>query len=151
MKQQLLLLEDVHGLGRKGDIVSAKAGYTRNWLLPKKKCIFATQQTIMTQKKLKEERETQAEKDKTESKEFAKKLESTSFEFTVNVEHGNKLYGSVTALEIAKCLTEKGYSIDKKTVFLPKPIKSLGEKKVILQLKEGIEAHITVNIVPKNV
>lgn len=149
MKQQLLLLEDVDGLGRSGDIVSAKPGFTRNFLLPQKKAVIADKRTLRMQVRLKEERLKKAAVDRQESESMAAKLAGLILDIEVKVDPEGKMYGSVTMLDIARLLQENGYEIERKNVVLPQPIKMPGTYQIQLKLKEGVTAAFTLEIKPE--
>lgn len=150
MKQQLLLLKDVDGLGRKGEIIArAKPGFVRNFLLPYGYAVAADKHTVKLQERLKEERAKQAEIDLKESHALASKLKDLVLEQEVKVDTEGKMYGSVTHLEIAKLLQDLGHPVERKSILLPGPLKKLGEHKVPLRLKEGVEAHIKLTLIPE--
>lgn len=149
MKQQLLLLEDVGGLGRTGDLVSAKPGYIRNFLLPKKKAVIADKHTLKLQVTLKKEREKQAASDRKEAKEMAERLVDFVITTEVKVDPEGKMYGSVTSLNIVQLMKENGHTIDRKQVELPNPIKTTGEHKINLKFKEDVSAFFTLKILPE--
>jgi len=151
MKQQLLLLEDVDALGKKGEIVTAKPGYIRNFLLPKKLAIIASANTLRKQERLRKERAQQAIVDRQESEELAKQIESVSLEIKVKVDPEGHMYGSVSAADIAHLFQEKGLPVDRKNVVLPKPIKETGAKTIPIKLKEGVNIVAYVNIVPEGI
>ncbi|MCB1084659.1 MAG: 50S ribosomal protein L9 [Chlamydiia bacterium] len=146
-KTELLLLEDVRNLGRKGELASAKPGFIRNYLLPQKKAVIADNRTIRMQEKLLEERAKQAVVDKKESEELAAKLKEKTFSTLVKNDSQGHLYGSVTVADIVKILEEQeGINIDRKHVIMPKPIKSLGVFEVELRLKEDIPATFKLKV-----
>jgi large subunit ribosomal protein L9 len=149
MKQQLLLLEDVDGLGRSGDVVTAKPGFIRNFLLPQKKAVHADINTLKMQARLKAEREKRAAIDQKEAEEYAVTLKGFVLTTEVKVDPEGRMYGSVNALEISRLMQAKGYSIDKKNVVLQQPIKNLGIHTVNLKLKEGVPATFTLEILPE--
>lgn len=109
MKQQLLLLEDIEGLGRSGDVVTARPGYVRNFLLPQQKAVIAGTRTLRLQAKLKEQRMIQAAEDKAESEKLAEMLKDIVLEFQVRVDPDNNMYGSVTIADIIAAAEEKKY------------------------------------------
>src|ERR1700722_13920807 len=115
MRQQLLLLEDVDGLGRSGDVVTAKPGFIRNFLLPQKKAVIADKRTLKMQTRLQEEREKRASVDRTEAEQFAEKMKDLVLTTVVKVDPEGKMYGSVTTTDVARMLQEKGYAIDRKS------------------------------------
>ncbi len=151
MKQQLLLLQDVDALGKKGEIVSAKPGYVRNFLLPKGFAIIATPHTLRKAERLKQERAEQAIIDRKESEELAIQIEGTSLETHVKVDPEGHMYGSVSALDIAKLFQEKGLPIERKSIQVTKPIKETGKHKILIKLKEEVMATCELFIIPEGV
>lgn len=139
-KHQLLLLEDVDGLGRSGDVVTAKPGFIRNFLLPKKMAVIASKHTLQMQEKLKEERSKRAVLDKKESEELAKKIDTMTFEIEVKVDPDGHMYGSVTSHDLVHLFEKEGFIVDRKNFLLAHPIKSIGEHTVPMRLKEGVTA-----------
>lgn len=146
MKQQLLLLDDVDGLGRSGDIVSAKPGFIRNFLLPQKKAVVADKRTLRMQARLKEERLKKAAIDRQEAEGMAARMTGLVIRIEVKVDPEGKMYGSVTMLDIARLLQEKDFEVERKNVLLPQPIKMPGTYQIQLKLKEGVVASFTLEI-----
>ena len=151
MKQQLLLLQDVDALGKKGDIVSAKNGYVRNFLLPKKLAVIASPNTLRKQEKLRQERAKQAIIDRKESEELAQQIESVILETRVKVDPEGHMYGSVSAADIALLFQEMGLPVERKFILLTRPIKITGVHKLSLKLKEGVAITCSLNIIPEGV
>lgn len=149
MKQQLLLLDDVDGLGRSGDVVTAKPGFIRNFLLPQKKAVIADKHTLKMQARLKEEREKRAAVDRKASEELAAKLADVVISTEVKIDPDGKMYGSVTSLDIARLMQEQGHPIERKHVMLSHPIKNLGRHTIELKLKEGVPASFTLEVTPE--
>lgn len=149
MKQQLLLIEDVESLGRKGEIVSAKPGYVRNFLLPRGLAVVASPNTLRKQEALRAEREKQAIIDREESEKLAKQLEGIVLEIKVKVDPEGHMYGSVAAVDIVRLFEEKGFPIERKYIQLNRPIKETGAHKISLKLKEGILVVCTLQIIPE--
>ena len=146
-KTQLLLLEDVTNLGRKGELATAKPGFIRNYLLPQKKAVIADKRTIRMQEQLKEERTKQAAEDKKEAVILAARLKSKTLSIKAKNDIQGHLYGSVNASEIVKILAEQeGIQLDRKNVLLPKPIKNVGVFEIHLRLKEEVPATFTLKI-----
>lgn len=145
-KRQLLLLQDVDGLGRSGDVVSAKPGYVRNFLLPQKKAVIADKHTLLLQADLKEKRAQRAIVDKKEAEGFALKLAECTLVSKVQVNPDGKMYGSVAAVEIAKLLQERGFDLKPQNILLTYPIKTLGRHIISLKLKEGVTAKVNLDI-----
>src|SRR3990167_727750 len=138
MKQSLLLLEDVAALGRKGEVVTAKPGYLRNYLLPRGLAVVATPNMLRKQESLRSEREKQAVVDRQEAQALADQLAGVTLEIKVKVDPEGHMYGSVSALDIAQLFQEKGLPIDKKAVLVSKPMKETGQHKISVRLKEGV-------------
>lgn len=149
MKQQLLLLQDVHGLGVKGQIVSAKPGYVRNYLLPKQFAVVATANTLRKKQKLEVEQAAQAVIDKKESEELAMQIESVPLEITVKVDPMNRMYGSVSAGDIAQIFVERGLPVERTSILLNKAIKEIGAHKIVINLKGGIQVTCNLTILPE--
>lgn len=151
MKQQLLLLQDVEALGKKGEIVSAKPGYVRNFLLPQGFAVVASPNTLRKQERLRAERSKQAIIDRRESEELAIQIEGTALEIRVKVDPEGHMYGSVSAADIALLFQEKSLPVDKKAVQVTKPIKETGVHKISIKLKEGITVVCQLSIIPEGI
>lgn len=147
----LLLLEDIHNVGRKGATVVVKPGFANNYLLPQKKAVVVNKHTLHLQARLQKERQQQAEKDLKQSEEMQKQLENKIFIFSAKVDSTGQLYGSVSALDIVHLLAKEGYSIEKKSIRLAHPIKVLGEYPVTVLLKEGITTRIVIKVEQESV
>lgn len=145
-KPQLLLLEDVTNLGRKGDLTIAKPGFVRNFLLPQKKAVIADKRTIRMQERLQEERAKQAAQDKKDAEVLADKLKDLTLSMTVKTDSQGHLYGSVAAIDIVKVLAGEGYEIDRKNVVLAKSIKTVGLYEIQLRLKENVPATFKLKV-----
>ena len=149
MRNQLLLLEDVEDLGRSGDVVSVKPGYSRNFLVPQKKAVVADKFTLRMQARLQEERSKQAQVDRAESEGLSKKLEGMVLGVEVKVDPDGHMYGSVSAVDIVNLFDVEGIKLEKRNVVLLHPIKSLGVHLIQLKLKEGIPAEVTLHVIPE--
>lgn len=149
MKQQLLLLTDVDGLGKKGEVVSARPGFVRNFLLPQQMAVIASPNMLRKQQKLREEREKQAIIDRKESEELARQIEAISLDIQVKVDPEGHMYGSVSAADIANLFVQRGLPLERRNIVLNKPIKQTGAHKLVAKLKEGISASFNLNIVPE--
>lgn len=146
-KNQLLLLEDIDGVGRSGDIVSVKPGFARNFLIPQQKALFAEKHTIRLQEKLKEERAKRAVEDKQHSEVISEQLQGKEISIAVKIDAEGHMYGSVSAQDIANLLKDQlNIHIEKRNVVLPKPIREIGEHGINLKLKEGIPAKVVLKI-----
>jgi large subunit ribosomal protein L9 len=147
MQNQLLLLEDVEDLGRSGDVVSVKPGYSRNFLVPQKKAVVADTFTLRLQARLKSERAQRAVQDKAESEAMAEKVNGMVLTTEVKVDPDGHMYGSVAAVDIVRLFDEAGVKLERRNIVLVHPIKSLGSHAIHLKLKEGVPAQVTLNIV----
>lgn len=144
---QILLLKDVEHLGRSGDVVRARPGYVRNFLLPQKLALVADARALSLQAKLQEERRKLAEQERKEAEKMATKIEGIQLRVDVKIDPMGHMYGSVTAQDIVKLLEEKNVVIDRRSVVLSQPIKRVGLFPVTLRLKEGVTAGISVEVV----
>jgi large subunit ribosomal protein L9 len=149
MGNQLLLLQDVDNLGRSGDLVSVKPGFSRNFLLPQKKAVIADKFTLRLQAKLKEERSKQAAVDRSEAESLSRRLEGMVLGIEVKVDPDGHMYGSVGASDIVRLFDAEGVKMEKRHVMLVHPIKSLGVHPIQLKLKEGIPAAVTLHVIPE--
>ena len=146
-KQKVLLLEDVYNLGKSGEIVSVKSGFARNYLLPKKIALYAQKNSIKIQEKLIAERAKKAALDKKDSEFLAGKLKDLVITQIVKVDKENRMYGSVSSLDVFKLLEKEGYVIDRHWIDMKKPIKALGVHTIDLKLKEGVPASFNLKVV----
>lgn len=149
MKQQLLLLQDVDSLGKKGEIVTAKPGYVRNFLIPQNLAVVASANTLRKQERLKAERAQQAEVDSKEAAILAKQIETTVLEIHVKVDPEGHMYGSVSAVDIAQLFQAQGLAVERKYIQVTRPIKETGVHKITLKLKEGITVICNLSIIPE--
>jgi large subunit ribosomal protein L9 len=150
MANKLLLLEDVDALGRKGDIVSVRPGYARNFLLPQGIAIVANANALRMQNKLQEERKKQAAIDKKEADELAANITGITLIATVKIDHEGHMYGSVSALDIVHLLKDQtGFELERRAVQLPQPIKETGVHDIKVKLKEGVATTFTLKVIPE--
>lgn len=143
----VILLEDIKGLGKKGDLASVSDGHARNYLLPRKLAAPATKSNM---NEMEARQKSQATKEKREL-EAAEALgrDITGKEITIPVKagEGGKLFGSVTNKEIAQALEEQhGFTIDRKKILVSEPIKSIGETSVDVKLHPKVTARLTVRV-----
>jgi large subunit ribosomal protein L9 len=145
---ELILRKTVDTLGEEGDIVKVKAGYARNYLIPKKIAVIANK---ANRNLLEQEKATIAarrEKQRQESETLSKKIAGTTITVQHRVGEEEKLFGSVTAADIVDKLAELDIQVEKKNILLAEPIKTLGD--VIVPIKVGYQmtSEITVSVVP---
>jgi len=139
---KVILLQDVENIGKKNDIKNVADGYARNFLLPKKLAIIATEQAIEDLEKQKESEAQQAEIELKKTEETVAQIDGLEFEIIEKIDESGKLYGSINELRIAKILKDKGFAIKKKQIKIPQPIKDLGEFPVTILFDHGLEAEI---------
>ncbi|HSB05958.1 MAG TPA: 50S ribosomal protein L9 [Thermodesulfobacteriota bacterium] len=144
---QVILLEDISSLGKTGDLVKVSDGYGRNYLIPQKKAILATEKNLKAlehQKRLVQHRVSKARKD---VQKLAQEIGSLSCTFAKPVGESGKLFGSVTTMEIEAYLKENGIDVDRKKIHLEEPIKSVGMYTVPIRLHPEVIAHLKVWVV----
>ena len=141
---EVILLKDVPGLGRSGEIKEVPEGYARNYLIPKGLAVKSTKGRIKDIELRKSAVETKALREKDSAMRLAERLKGTSLTFKVRVGEENKLFGSITSGDIAEELNKKGFNIDKHQIVLKEPIKYLGTYEVTVKLGFGISAPISV-------
>jgi len=148
MATKLLLTEDVEALGRKGDVVTVKPGFARNFLLPEGKALVADKNSLRRQEALRIEREKQGAVDKKESEAQALKLKEVSISFNVKVDPQGHMYGSVSAMDLhAKLEKEHGIVLGKRDIQLKHALKTVGSHKINVKLKEDVATILNVEIV----
>jgi large subunit ribosomal protein L9 len=146
---KLILREDVTSLGRSGEVVTVKDGYGRNYLLPRKLAVLANERNIRQLEHDKSVIAARQEKLKTGAQQTAKGLQAVAVRITRKVGEQDKLYGSVTALDIAEALAAKGQKVDRRSIHLPDPIKSVGTFEVEIRLHREVAAKIKVEVAPE--
>ena len=142
---KLVLREDVQHLGAVGDLVRVRAGYARNFLLPRGLAVTASAGSIRQIEEHKKQAIARAAKLKTSAQAVATQLSSVSIEITRQAGEGDKLYGSVTSKDIAEALAAKGYSVDKRQIAVD-GLKDLGEHQVQIKLGSGVDATVKVTL-----
>ena len=144
---KVILREDVTNLGRSGEIVAVKDGFGRNYLLPRKLAVLASDKNVRQLEHEKSVITARQAKLKAGAVETAKKIGAVSVSIARKVGEQDKLYGSVTALDIAEALAAKGTQVDRRHVHLDEPIKALGTYEVELRLHHVVTAKVKVEVV----
>ncbi len=147
---EILLLKPVEGLGGEGDQVKVRAGYARNYLLPRG---FAAPVTLANRKQVDALKRRRAERESLElngAQELGKKLEKTSFAFAVKTGEGGKMFGAITGSDIHDKLTAAGFSIDKKRILMHTPVKTLGKHTVKVKLHADVAVELAFDVVSEN-
>jgi len=144
---KVILQKDIPSLGDAGDIKEVAEGFARNYLLPKKLVIVANESSkraIDHQMKL---IKIKKDKRKKTSEQLAASMSDVEVTISAKVGEEGKLFGSITSMDIAKQLKDKGFDIDKRKILLDTPIKSEGEFKIAIKLEEGLTATVKVIVV----
>ena len=145
---ELILKETISTLGFEGDVVTVKAGYARNYLMPQGKAVIATEETLAILAENKAAIEARRVEDTKKADAIAKKI--TGIEVVIEQLAGDdeRLFGSVTSSDIVAKLAELDVKLDKRQILLGDPIKTVGENKITVKVGFNVTAEITVNVVP---
>ena len=144
---EVILRDHVEKLGKRGEIVKVSDGYARNYLLPRKLALPATEgnrKHVERERKIMETREAE---EKSQAEAIASRLSTIDITIARRVGETEQLYGSVTAADIAEFLKTKGFEIDRRKLILPEPIKTIGEHDVPLKLHREVTAPLKVKVV----
>ena len=143
---QIILLERVAKLGQMGEVVNVKDGYARNFLLPQKKALRATEDNVKLFEAQKAQLEAKNLETRKEAEALGDKLDGQQFVVIRSASDRGALYGSVSTRDIADVVTEEGFTIDRRQVSLDQPIKELGLPPVTVSLHPEVEVTITLNV-----
>lgn len=143
---QVILLERVAKLGQMGDVVTVKDGYARNFLLPQKKALWASDDNVKAFEADKAQLEAQNLETKKEAEALAGKLNGQQFVVIRQASDGGNLYGSVTTRDAAEATTEAGFTVERRQVNITTPIKELGIHRVSITLHPEVDAEIELNV-----
>jgi large subunit ribosomal protein L9 len=144
---EVILREDIDKLGSRGQVVKVAPGYARNFLLPKRLAVAATE---ANKKIVEQERQSHLRKEakqKGEAEDLSKLLTGVSVTIAQKAGENDQLFGSVTSKDVGDALAAKNYTIDRRKIQLDEPIKQLGEYKVPVRLHKDVTAEITVVVV----
>jgi large subunit ribosomal protein L9 len=144
---KLILTQEVTGLGSAGDVVEVKDGYGRNFLIPRGFGLRWTRGGEKTIDSIKKARDARAVRDADHAAQVKATLEGTTYSVKVRAGEGGRLFGAVTTAEIAHAITEGGGEVDKRTIVVGNPIKSLGAHTVTVRVHEDVEATVNLNVV----
>lgn len=146
---EVILREDIKTLGKAGEMVRVKPGYARNYLLPKGLAYEATEgnkKRIQAESKAKN---VKLEAEKSEASAIAAKLSQVTLTIASKAGEGDRLFGSITASDIAEAMAAQGHKIDKRKIELEHPIKTVGTHTVALRLHPEVQAEIRVSVIPE--
>ena len=143
---KLIIREDVENLGKGGELIDVKRGYARNYLLPRQLAVLANPKNVRELEHQKKIAEAKAAKLKASAQAVAKRLADTPIALKRKVGEQDKLYGSVTALDIVEALAARGLQLDRRTIDLPEPIKTIGEFEVPVKLHREVIGKAKVKV-----
>ncbi len=143
---KVILLQDVKGQGKKGEVVDVNEGYARNFLVKKGLAEIATATKLNDLSQKKSSADFHKAEEVKATKILAEQIKGKTFTVKIKAGQNGKVFGSVTGGNISDALAEAGYAIDKKKIILPQPIKTLGTYDIDLKLMEGITSKIIVSV-----
>ncbi len=146
---KVILTEDVNPLGKSGELKDVANGYARNYLIPHNLAVPASGGTYRAWQHDIASREEQRKKERAEAEIAATRIASTTLTLGVKVGEGGKLYGSITAKDIADALARRGIAIDRHRIDLDEPLRQLGTYKVAIRVTSGMTPEVTVAVEPK--
>ena len=147
---EVLLVNPVEGLGGEGDQVKVRAGYARNFLLPRKIAVPLTGANRKQVESLKKRRAEREQDELTRAQDMAKKLEKTSLAFAVKTGEGGRMFGAITANDIHDKLVASGVELDKKKIHLFTPVKTIGKHTVKVKLHADVTVELAFDVVSEN-
>ncbi|MDG1242545.1 MAG: 50S ribosomal protein L9 [Opitutae bacterium] len=147
---EVLLLQPIKGLGAEGDTVTVRAGYARNFLLPRKQALPITQANKKHVESLLKAREAREQKEFESARTLGEQIEKTSIAIAVKTGEGGKMFGAVTANDLIERLKEEGIELVKKQLGLAQPIKDLGSHTAAIKLHADIEVELKFEVVSEN-
>ena len=144
---KVILLEDVKGLGKKGEIVNAKDGYVRNLLFPKNLAIQANKDNLKRSEDQNNAKEAQKQKETEQAKLLAEKISTTTLTINAKAAEDGKLFGSITSKDICIALkNSQNIDVDKRKILLEQPIRNIGSIEVKIKLQPGIFGELKIRV-----
>jgi large subunit ribosomal protein L9 len=147
----IILIQDVPQLGYKGDIVSVKPGFARNYLIPQGMAIVANASNVKVIQENQRQAVNKLKKAKDNAVELAANLEETTIEIAAKTGTSGKIFGSITTLQIAQALKDKGFDIDRRKISLPAEIKETGIYQANVDLHREVKGKVNLVIIPESV
>lgn len=147
MAQSVILISDVPGLGQLGDTCKVKEGFARNYLIPQRLAMVATPDALRRFERQKEKLAEARTKQLERSKSFAEKISQVGLVFDRPVGQGGRLFGSVTPLDIAAELSKQGVSVEKKSILMNGPIRSVGDHTIRVRIHSQVVVDVPVKVV----
>jgi len=146
MNVQVILSEDVPNLGRTGDVVKVRAGYARNYLLPRALAVEANQRNLREFEHHKRMAMLKRERQKGQAMSLKEKIEALTLVIAARAGEEGKLFGSVTNIDIERALRERGIDVERRKIHLPEPLKQLGDFSVPIRLEAEVEASLKLQV-----
>jgi large subunit ribosomal protein L9 len=143
---QIILQQDVEKLGTRGQVIEVKAGYARNYLLPRKLALEASANNMKRLEKMRAAFALQEATEKNDAQKLGELIGAVSLEFSRKAGENDQLFGSVTSGDIAEALAAKGYEVDKRKIVLPESIKAVGEYDVPVKLHREVVGKVKVTV-----
>lgn len=147
---KIILREDVEGIGAAGDTVEVKAGYGRNFLIPKNLAIPATKANLKAIGEVTKQRDIRDRKNRRDAEKVQQRIESVSLSAEVLVGEEDKIFGSVTAADVSELLEKEGITVDKRLIQMESPIKDLGVYTVPIKVDKDVIAQAKLWVVKKS-
>jgi large subunit ribosomal protein L9 len=143
---KVILLDDVTKVGRRGEVRDVSDGYARNFLIPKRLALSATAGNLKNLEHIKKQQEAKADRVKADAESLRARIEALAYEERRQASEEGKLFGSVTAQDIADFLGTRGIDMDRKRITLEEPIKTLGDYSVSMRLHPDVTAQLKVTV-----
>ncbi len=143
---QILLKEDIDNLGGRGEIVTVKAGFARNYLLPGGFAMLATKGNIKQVEQERQQLLKKAAEEKSTAEAQLEQMKELSFNFERMAGESGTLFGSVTSIDVASAFEEKGYEVDRRKIILKSPIKELGEYTIPVKLHRDVTLELPITV-----
>ncbi len=144
---EIILKEDVINLGYKGDILKVKAGYGRNFLIPTKKAILATESARKMLAEDLKQRAHKLERLKNEASELAEKVKDITLRVGAKTSTTGKIFGAVGPIQIAEAFEKAGFTVDRRVIALKEPVKEIGSYKATLKLHKEVSVEVAFDVV----
>jgi large subunit ribosomal protein L9 len=148
MNVQVILNEDMPNMGRPGDVVKVRAGYARNYLLPRGLAVEASSRNLRAFEHQKAIAMVKREALKNQAMGLKERLEALQLNVSARAGEEGKLFGSVTNIDLERALREHGFEVDRRRILLSEPIKQLGDYTVVVRLQPEVEANLKLNVAP---
>ncbi len=144
---EIILKEDVINLGYKGDIVNVKSGYGRNFLIPTKKAVLATESAKKMLAEDLKQRAHKLERLKNDALELAEKLKDITLNVGAKTSTTGKIFGAVGPIQVAEAFEKAGFTVDRKVIVLKDPVKEIGSYKATLKLHKEVTVEVAFEVI----